>query len=164
MALPKQLNLRERKVIDSILRDDRGNLSSVSVDVYKNKNSEVSTRSARVSNLLRKTNVHLRMEEAFESQGLGLHQIVEKFIEKTNAKRKVFFSSGGVVTDTREVDDNDVQLKALIQIAELCGLKINQNVNVNMNADLQDLESVNNNDLLNALKDIDTRISELESK
>lgn len=63
-----------------------------------------------------------KMVEVLERHGLTADFAAKKCLSLMNAKEKKFFAFMGSVTDEREVDDLDVQLRALELWAKLCGV------------------------------------------
>lgn len=71
----------------------------------------------RAMNLIR-----IHAPEVLERIGLPAEKLLKALAKQVDATEKLYFSYQGVVTDTREVPDHDVQLRAVIELAKMHGL------------------------------------------
>lgn len=62
------------------------------------------------------------MPEVLDKIGFPAEKLLKNLIKSVDATKKLYFSHRGVVTDTREVPDHDIQLRALIELAKMYGL------------------------------------------
>jgi hypothetical protein len=68
----------------------------------------------RAMNLIR-----IHMPEVLDKIGFPAEKLLKNLIKSVDATKKLYFSHRGVVKDTREVPDHDIQLRALIELAKM---------------------------------------------
>jgi hypothetical protein len=59
------------------------------------------------------------MPEVLDKIGLPAEKLLKNLARSMEAKKTLFFSHQGVVMDTREVPDHNVQLRTLIELAKM---------------------------------------------
>jgi hypothetical protein len=101
------------------------------------------------------------MEQVFDSIGLTEIAIACKLKDKTEAKREIFFSHNGMVTDSRVIDDHSTQLKAIGIAAEIRGMKVTKSASLNLNLTPADLRNLHTDDLENMLKECDEELKRI---
>ena len=82
-------------------------------------------------------------------------------MHNTDAKKVVYFSHNGMVTDSREVEDHHTQLKAVEMAAEIRGMKVTKTASLNLNLTSDDLRGLHAADLDNMLKECDEELRRL---
>jgi hypothetical protein len=71
----------------------------------------------RAMNLIR-----IHMSEVLDKMGLPAEKLLQNLARSLDAKKTLFFSHDGVVMDSRDVPDHDIQLRTAIELAKMHGL------------------------------------------
>jgi hypothetical protein len=164
MSLPKQINLRQRQVLKAITDGTRPMLVPVLTEEYTTQISHDTSLVTRVGEVLSSGRVQSRMSVIFDQLGLNETTIAQKLKDKTEATKTIYFQKDGIVTDSREVEAHDIQLKTLELITELRGMKVSRTANLNMNMDSKDFSNLPKQELDRMLREIDDKVNALEKR
>lgn len=154
----KGLSLKERETLKSYVETQSMDKTGA---IVRTKCGN-STNRGYTSEVVGKSNIVSRLEQVFDAVGLDEHSIAQKLKDKTDAKRTVFFAHDGIVTEVREVEDNQVQLKAVEIAAKLRGMDIHRSANFNVHMTADDIRSLKSDDLQKLIRQCDTELKTLE--
>ena len=157
MALMKPISVKERKIMNAYVETGSKVKAATTVRSYPS----ISNAAIRTTKVIGNHNLTSRMEQVFDSVGLTEHAIARKLADKTLAKREIFFSHNGMVTDSRVVDDHHAQLKAVEMAAEIRGMKVTKTASLNLNLTPADLRELHSKDLENMLKECDDELKRI---
>lgn len=99
-----------------------------------------------VSWILSKENVRFQLQEELTRRGLGIDMIANKLAKLSDAKKTIYATSEGKITDTMELEDNQTQARALEIAIDIFGGREKHIPNAN-NGDETDLSKVSDEEL-----------------
>ena len=158
MPSVKPLTVKEKQYLNAYV--ETGSMSRAGRQVRLELNNNA-TAVATCSSV-KSPNVLSRLEQVFDSVGLTETAIALKLKDKTDAKRQLFFAHNGIVTETREVEDHQAQLKATEMAARLRGMDIQRHANLNVNMTGEDLQALRNADLDSMLAQCENELNRMK--
>jgi len=115
MAVRKRLTKKRYKLLNDVIEGTND------IDNPSNYYTERCHYDA-VEQLYNNMDVGYALRSALLDAGIDLPRLANKLNDKLDAKKLIYTTSHGMITDSRDIDDNEIQLKALSIIGRWLGL------------------------------------------